>query len=326
MNDTYPSLSPRVSQAVERIRHINLPVEPDAKLDRLALAARLLGGNRRRTSRLPVRKRAMITINGLCHGSATIDISEHGFMLDRPAGMMDDVTHDVKDLAQSPARVTIEQLGMLEGELVGWTRKTLSFRVTNRQDDLADARKTALISALQRQAMRDISRTTQFAAEIAFAFMRAVIHRKVSLAQLCSHELVAEKGTDPAQFEHPAQDWFNANMPQIMARHVCPDTDMAYAVATDRNGFVPVHQPQFSRAQRAGDILFNHSFSRHRRIYDDRWTLIATRFSARPLIQARQRDMPEGLGALVRNVSAPINVMNRHWGAAQIGTIMDGPT
>ena len=326
MNDKIPSLSLRVSQSVERIRRFNLPSSPDVKLERLALAARLLGCSRRRTSRLPVRKRAMISIDGQSHGSATIDIGEYGFMLDRPAGMTNAVTNDVTEMAGAPARVSIDKLGMLKTELVGWTCKTLSFRLTSRQDDVADARKTALIGTLERQATRDISRTRQFAAEIAFAFIRAINHRKVSLAQLCATGLVAFDRTDPVQYEHPAQDWFNANMPEIMARHFRPDADMAYALATNRDGFVPVHQPAFSWPQRADDILFNHSFARDRRIYDDRWTLAATRFSAKPLIQARQRDMPEGLGALVRNVSAPISVMNRHWGAAQIGTIMDGPT
>ncbi len=318
MSNMKTSLPSKVSQSVERIRQLDPSAQPDAKLDRLELAARLLGGNRRKSQRLPVRKRASITLDGHSHDSATIDIGEHGFMLDRPAKITDGVM-------ASPARVTIDQLGMLETELVGWTRKTLSFRLTNSQDGIAAARKTALVSTLQRQATKDVARARQFASEISFAFVRAVNHCKVSLAQLCSSDLKAIKGTNPAQHEHPAQHWFDANLPDIMARHFRPEANMAYVVATDRNGFVPVHQPAFAMPQRADDILFNHSFSRHCRIYEDRWTLIAARFSAQPAIQARQRDMPTGLGALVRNVSAPVRVMNHHWGAAQIGTIMDEP-
>ena len=318
MNDDDPSLTSTIFRSAERIRQLDLTCQAKARLDRLELAARLLGGNRRKGQRLPVRKQAMIKLDGQSHCSATIDIGEHGFMLDRPAR--------ITDPAEAPASVTIEQLGMLETELVGWTRKTLSFRLVKQQEGTTAARQAVLIGSLQRQAVKDISRACQFAAEISFAFVRAVNQRQISLAQLYSSSLRPITGTDPAQYEHPAQHWFDANMPDIMSRHVQPDANMAYAVATDRNGYLPVHQPAYAQPQRPHDILFNQSFSRHRRIYDDRWTLNAARFSAKPIIQARQRDMPEGLGALVRNVSAPIRVMDHHWGAAQIGTIMDGPT
>ncbi len=319
MSDRIPSFPAAVSQAAGRIRQLTQSGIRETALDRLELAARMLGGDRRRAARMPVRKHASISIDGDRHCSATIDIGEHGMMLDRPAFMTD----ARMGIGPMPAQVTVDQLGMLETELVGWTRRTLSFRLVTRQDDATAGRQAAMIGALQRESVRDISRSRHFAASIAFAFTRAVNQRSVSFAQLCALKLPMVKGSDPAQYEHPAQHWFDANMPDILARHFRPD--MAYAVAADRNGFVPVHQPLFSQPQRSGDILFNHSFARNRRVYDDRWTLASARFAMKPMVQARQRDMPHGLGALVRNVSAPIRVMGRHWGAAQIGSIMDEP-
>jgi methyl-accepting chemotaxis protein len=80
----------------------------------------------------------------------------------------------------------------------------------------------------------------------------------------------------------------------------------------------PTQQPQ-----RLDDPRFTHSFSRHRRIDDDRWTLRAARFSPWPVVQACRRDMPCGFGELVRDVSAPVTVLGRRWGAAQIASSMD---
>ncbi|MGL4439919.1 MAG: hypothetical protein ACRCUE_11645, partial [Bosea sp. (in: a-proteobacteria)] len=123
-------------------------------------------------------------------------------------------------------------------------------------------------------------------------------------------------------FNHPAMAFFDSSLPTIMARYNRPEAGVVYAVATTRNCFVPIHSAELSQPQRPADLEFNHAQSRHRRIYDDRWTLRAAAFSPHPVVQAFRRDVPDGADMLVREVSAPIIVSNRHWGAAQIAYLM----
>lgn len=117
--------------------------------------------------------------------------------------------------------------------------------------------------------------------------------------------------------------FFKNVLPPIAACGYAPDKGIAEAVATDRDCYVPVHQPAYQQPQRLDDLRFTHSFSCHRRIHDDRWTLRAARVSPWPVVEAYRRDMPCGFGELVREVFAPVTVLGRRWGAAQIASSMD---
>jgi methyl-accepting chemotaxis protein len=102
-------------------------------------------------------------------------------------------------------------------------------------------------------------------------------------------------------------------LPAIQERLLASDARMVFSIAIDRNGYVPVHNRQYSQLQRPGDPAWNIPNCRNRRIFDDRAGLCAAR-SARPyLIQSYPRDMG-GVIVMMKEIDAPIRVMGKHWG------------
>jgi methyl-accepting chemotaxis protein len=100
----------------------------------------------------------------------------------------------------------------------------------------------------------------------------------------------------------------------IQERLLSSDQRMVFAIAIDRNGYIPVHNLIYSRPQRPDDLAWNVRNCRNRRIFDDRAGLCAAR-SARPyLIQSYPRDMGDGVMILMKEIDVPVRVTGKHWG------------
>ena len=68
---------------------------------------------------------------------------------------------------------------------------------------------------------------------------------------------------------------------------------MVFCLATDRNGYIPVHNRKYSLPQRPDDALWNKANCRNKRIIDDRGAITAAR-SSRPFTVQTARDMGGG--------------------------------
>jgi methyl-accepting chemotaxis protein len=103
-------------------------------------------------------------------------------------------------------------------------------------------------------------------------------------------------------------------LPPIQERLLSSDQRMVFAIAIDRNGYIPVHNAKYSQPQRPGDLAWNVPNSRNRRIFDDRTGLASAR-SVRPyLIQSYPRDMGTGAPIMCMEVAAPVRIQGKHWG------------
>jgi len=117
---------------------------------------------------------------------------------------------------------------------------------------------------------------------------------------------------DPRIYDkyHTAYDVFtDANLVEIFDAHL-NDPDISYAVAIDYNGYVPTHHTNFS----TGDG--NPSTDRTKRIFNDEIGLAAAR-NTEPVLQ--QIYLQSGTGVTLWDISSPIYVNDRHWGAFRIG-------
>lgn len=117
---------------------------------------------------------------------------------------------------------------------------------------------------------------------------------------------------DPRIYDkyHTAYDVFtDANLVGIFDAHL-NDPEISYAVAIDYNGYVPTHHTNFS----TGDG--NPATDRTKRIFDDEIGLAAAR-NTEPVLQ--QIYLQSGTGATLWDISSPIYVNGRHWGAFRIG-------
>jgi len=96
------------------------------------------------------------------------------------------------------------------------------------------------------------------------------------------------------------------------------DPRVVFCVAVDRNGYLPVHNPQFSQPQ-GRDPDWNNAHCRNRRIFDDATGLDAARNTESFLLQSYRRNMGGGQYVMMKDSSAPIMVRGKHWGALRVG-------
>jgi GAF domain-containing protein/HAMP domain-containing protein len=118
---------------------------------------------------------------------------------------------------------------------------------------------------------------------------------------------------DPRIYDkyHTAYDSFADEHWQKIFDSYLTDQDITFATAGDINGYVPTHNKIFS----TGDG--NPATDRTKRIFNDARTNNASR-NTEPFLQ--QVYLQSGTGATLWDVSAPIFVNGRHWGAFRIGS------
>lgn len=96
------------------------------------------------------------------------------------------------------------------------------------------------------------------------------------------------------------------------------DKEIVYAVLVDRNGYVPTHNSIVNK-KLTGNFVYDLDNNRTKRIFNDPVGLKAARNTTKPYLdQIYQRDT----GETMWDISLPVFVKGRHWGAFRIGFSM----
>jgi HAMP domain-containing protein len=94
--------------------------------------------------------------------------------------------------------------------------------------------------------------------------------------------------------------------------------DFVFAIGVDENGYLPTHNTRFQKPV-TGDPAKDLAGNRTKRIFDDPVGLAAARSLERSLLQVYRRDT----GETMWDVSAPILVKGKHWGAFRVAVSME---
>ena len=90
--------------------------------------------------------------------------------------------------------------------------------------------------------------------------------------------------------------------------------EFLYAVGVDENGYLPTHNKRYSMPL-TGNLASDLVNNRTKRIFNDKTGLAAAQNTAPFLIQNYQRDT----GETMADLSVPVTVQGKHWGAIRIG-------
>ncbi|TAK92507.1 MAG: hypothetical protein EPO06_01515 [Burkholderiaceae bacterium] len=90
--------------------------------------------------------------------------------------------------------------------------------------------------------------------------------------------------------------------------------NLAYSLAVDSNGYAPSHNTSFSEPPN-GEYEHDLRLSRHKRIFNDPVGIRLARNQEPVLLQTYLRDT----GEVLNDLSLPIFIKGRHWGAVRIG-------
>ena len=89
---------------------------------------------------------------------------------------------------------------------------------------------------------------------------------------------------------------------------------LVYSLAVDTNGYAPAHNAVFSNAP-TGDPVVDLAKCRHKRIFNDPVGIKLAKNQKPSLFQTYVRDT----GEILNDLSMPVSINGRHWGAVRIG-------
>lgn len=159
-----------------------------------------------------------------------------------------------------------------------------------------------------------VMRAMEAGVQLRQIFEQAVASGAISIDALFDTDYVEIPGSNPLQHRTRILDWADRTLPPFQEAFLAGDPRMAFCVAIDRNGYLPVHNKIYSYPQRPGDVAWNTAHSRNRRIFNDTAGLAAGRNQRTYLIQSYARDMGNGVTVMMREIDVPIRVQGRHWG------------
>jgi methyl-accepting chemotaxis protein len=154
--------------------------------------------------------------------------------------------------------------------------------------------------------------------DLSSALEDAVKRGLMSMEALFDQRYQEIPNTDPQQHIAPCVALTDRLFPPIQEPMLDLDEKVAFCAAVDTRGFLPTHNHKFSKAQ-GPDPLWNSANCRNRRIFDDRTSLNAGSSTGKFKLQTYRRDMGGGKFVLMKDISAPIKVQGRHWGALRLG-------
>ena len=146
--------------------------------------------------------------------------------------------------------------------------------------------------------------------------MQMMIHTgRLTREQLMDPAYVEIPGSNPKKYHTKYDMVFDATMQKFEDEYL-NDHDVIFAIAIDRNGYVPTHNSKYSRPPEK-DPVKNMIYSRSKRNFADKQEIkeILRHRGEGTVRYLYQRDT----GELVWNIGAPITIGGQHWGAFLIG-------
>jgi methyl-accepting chemotaxis protein len=153
---------------------------------------------------------------------------------------------------------------------------------------------------------------------ISAEFEAAIDRGDITEAQLFDERYREIPGTNPKQYTTEYVRFTDQVLPPIQDPIQKSDQRIVFSVAWAKGGYLPTHNPNYRQPQ-GKDPVWNAAHCRNRRIYDDRAVKKVAHNTKRFLLQTYRRNMGGGNFMLIKDLSAPIFIRGRHWGAFRIG-------
>jgi methyl-accepting chemotaxis protein len=158
-------------------------------------------------------------------------------------------------------------------------------------------------------------------ARVVDVFENALARKALSLDDLFSEDYTEIPGTNPKQYMAKFSRFCEQELPAILepSKNCLPH--IAFAVATDRTGYLPVHNAEYSKPQ-GKDPAWNAVNCRNRMFFPTQHTMGGIDFTRPSYLLTRRRELGHGKHVMIKIAIAPVWVAGRYWGSASIGYIL----
>jgi methyl-accepting chemotaxis protein len=156
------------------------------------------------------------------------------------------------------------------------------------------------------------------ARQISQLFEAAIERGEITLNRLMDENFREISGTDPKQYMTDYVEFTDRVLPPIQDPIQKCDPRIVFCVAWAKGGYLPTHNPNYRHPQ-GKDPVWNNANCRNRRLFSDRAVKKVAANTKPFLLQTYRRDMGGGNFVLMNDLSAPIFIRGRHWGAFRMG-------
>jgi methyl-accepting chemotaxis protein len=158
-------------------------------------------------------------------------------------------------------------------------------------------------------------------ARVVDAFETALAGKALTVDDLFSEDYSEIPGTNPKQYMAKFTRFCEQALPAILepSKNCLPH--IAFAVATDRTGYLPVHNAEYSKPQ-GKDPAWNAVNCRNRMFFPTQHTMGGIDFTRPSYLLTRRRELGHGKHVMVKIAIAPVWIAGRYWGSASIGYIL----
>ncbi len=153
-----------------------------------------------------------------------------------------------------------------------------------------------------------------FSAECTQVLEKWLDSKAVSEERLFARLYYPMPNTDPVKYNTEYDAMADNDIGPIQERYLTKAEYMSYVVLNDINGYVPTHNQKYRQpltGNRAVDLVNN----RTKRIFMTMVGFRSSRSESPFLVQVNERDN----GERAINLSVPVNVRGKHWGAVRFG-------
>ncbi len=262
-------------------------------------------GDRRQHDRLPVKISGTVASGADSARMETLDISEGGVLF-KPEG-------DAVFNAGTSANIDLNGIGRTSIKIVAVSEYGCHSCFINPDTDFRKALEQK-IATIHASHATEVERAQSGAARVTDAMETLLAESKLTQDDLFDTKYQPIAGTNPQQMSTRALAKLEEVLPEIQEDILGKCQNMAFCVAVDRNGYLPVHNLIYSKPQNPDDPTWNAANCRNKRIFDDRAGLSAARNTRPFLIQSYARDMGGGNIVWMKEIDAPIIIQGRHWG------------
>ncbi|WP_321532424.1 chemotaxis protein [uncultured Desulfuromonas sp.] len=150
--------------------------------------------------------------------------------------------------------------------------------------------------------------------EVVSQFELLLSSGRLTVGQLFDTFYIPIPNTDPQKYRTQYDTLSDEILRPILDKYLAKDPHFVFCIVVDRNGYLPTHNTHFAQPL-TGNAAVDSMKNRTKRIFNDRTGLAAARNLQTYLLQRYSRDTGEQMSDL----SIPITISKRHWGAVRIG-------
>jgi methyl-accepting chemotaxis protein len=145
-------------------------------------------------------------------------------------------------------------------------------------------------------------------------FEDAIARKQISAQALFDRTYKPIPRTDPPKHTTKFDAFTDRVLPNLQEKFLLQMPQLVYAGAVDDNGYFPTHNKKFSQPL-TGDYQTDFVNNRTKRIFNDRTGKRCGANTKPFLLQTYKRDT----GEVMHDLSVPIYVSGKHWGAFRVG-------